>query len=727
MTTIILLVKASALLATALAAARLLERGSASTRHGLWSATFVALLAMPLLGSITPTLSVPVPASWQAAAPVPTDTALTSTMDSEVSRAAPPLAIGSPDTGLIGAPDGAAARHGIGRPASVSVSVVAGTIWLAGAAAALVVLGVSLVRVRRLSARAHATEAGPWRDALDRLATPLALGRVRLLFSDAVRTPMAGGVWRPVIFLPAEAEAWGDERRRIVLAHELSHLARRDPLRHLAARIALACYWFHPLAWLAARQSSLAREQACDEAVLSLGIRPSEYARVLLELAEGMCPARAIAALPMVERSLLERRLMAILDDNARPAGRRPRLAIAAAAFVTLTLAAAQPAVHATTTIVVPPAQPARGQAAPSISPDPRLTHFSGAVVIEGPMSTPQSGRQDCWTDTFGGSFRGSSVTVADIGGRPTIDEMIGVRNGDRVVQTHFGDLRVCMVAEGAVALERGKPSEWSAPRLLIEARRGGSTQQMEIRDGQQVTWRVNGTQRPVDAAAQQWRAAMFAVLDTTWELSTLRGDVSTLRGEISTVRGQESSLRGRISTLTGEVSTMRGRQSTIRGEESSLRGEISTIRGHVSSLAGQISSERGSISSLTAGRSDLSGADRDRVAAQVREHEAAIARIERELRDYNEDAKIAEVERRIETLDADRKAAEIDEEIRRFDLNAKIAGVEREIQDLNVDGKIAGIEKQIQALDADRRSRALEDRREDEVKRLEKAIAAIR
>ena len=93
----------------------------------------------------------------------------------------------------------------------------------------------------------------------------------------------------------------------------------------------------------------MAREQACDEAVLALGTRPSNYARVLLELAESMQPSAAGAgALPMVERSLMETRLMAILNDEVRPATRRWRLAPAiAVALFTLGVAAAQPAVRA--------------------------------------------------------------------------------------------------------------------------------------------------------------------------------------------------------------------------------------------------------------------------------------------------------------------------------------------------------------------------------------------
>jgi beta-lactamase regulating signal transducer with metallopeptidase domain len=131
-----------------------------------------------------------------------------------------------------------------------------------------------------------------------------------------------------------------------VLAHEIAHLAGSDPLRHVAARLAVTLYWFHPLAWIAARESAVSREQACDEGVLSLGLKPSTYARVLLELAESaQRPRPLLGALPMVEPSLLEKRLMAILNGELQPAARRLGVGVAiAGALLTLSIAAARPA-----------------------------------------------------------------------------------------------------------------------------------------------------------------------------------------------------------------------------------------------------------------------------------------------------------------------------------------------------------------------------------------------
>ena len=70
-----------------------------------------------------------------------------------------------------------------------------------------------------------------------------------------------------------------------MLTHEMIHVRRRDVLRQLMVRAVLALYWFHPLSWVAARLAAIASEEACDEEVLALGTRPSQYATHLLSLA----------------------------------------------------------------------------------------------------------------------------------------------------------------------------------------------------------------------------------------------------------------------------------------------------------------------------------------------------------------------------------------------------------------------------------------------------------
>lgn len=737
--TIMLLFKVTVLLLATLVAAALLRRAPASARHRFWTGVFAALLAFPVLASIGPTVHIPLPervAAWRDAP-----------MVAPAARPVVETAVDSPSTGAasnaegvitLDAPIGKAPRPSLASRLSAGRLLVA--IWLIGAAAAAAALIVSLLRVRWLARSADLEVDHTWRHAADALAARLGLRRApRLLSSPAVTTPMAAGVFHPTIFLPIAGRTWTAEQRDVVLAHEIAHLVAHDPLRHVMARLAMACYWFHPVAWLVAREADRAREHACDEAVLSLGTKPSAYARVLLDLAESLAGAPPLrGALPMVEPSMLEKRLMTILNSD-RPSAPRQVLVLPAlgVAFLTFTVAAAQPAVA--------PAPPAQASGVVTVNQaEAPPTQSSVLEILAGKRqasgATPsfaQGVAGDMVCDTLAQrrrSFSGN-ITMDNSGSGRVIYEQVGSSGSDRVVQKSFGDLRVCMVAEGLgewAFNESDRPSRWldRASRVVLETSRGGRLNQLEIvatGSDRRTTWRVGGAARPLDQAAQQWRGQLLAVLDTTWELSMLRGQVSSLRGDISSIEGERSSLRGEISSLRGEVSSMRGDVSSVRGEESSLRGEISSIRGHVSSLRGAISSERGAISSLTGSRYWMDRADRDRVERLIDSHEKEIDRLEQEIRDFNEAARVAEVEKRLAALNADQKVAAIEAQIKAFDVESRVAEVERQIAKLGVEGQVSDIERKIADLDADRRARQLEDRRNAELRRLEAAMSAIK
>jgi hypothetical protein len=190
--------------------------------------------------------------------------------------------------------------------------------WLGVALAVLAPLPLGLALVGRLRRRARPLDEAPWPGLLSRLAGALQLARpVRLLLSaDPAAMPMAVGLARPAILLPGEAGRWDEEKRRVVLLHELAHVRRRDCLTHALARLACALYWFNPLAWLALRRMRIERERACDDLVLSAGPCPSAYAAHLLEIARTMRVGAltSAAAIAMARPSQLEGRLRAILD-----------------------------------------------------------------------------------------------------------------------------------------------------------------------------------------------------------------------------------------------------------------------------------------------------------------------------------------------------------------------------------------------------------------------------
>jgi TonB family protein len=213
-------------------------------------------------------------------------------------------------------------------------------LWTAGAAAAfarMLATCIAMWRVRRA--------ARPFPD--DGLARALAQGlgirrHVRVLEGRPGSMPMTFGLLRPSVFMPPEAGEWSEERRRMVLLHELAHVRRGDAATHLLARTAWSLNWWNPLAWSAWREFLKERERATDDLVLNAGARASDYAGHLLEVARSLqsAPATAWAAAAMARRSQLEGRLLAILDSGVK---RRAPGRVTALAATLLAVAAVAP------------------------------------------------------------------------------------------------------------------------------------------------------------------------------------------------------------------------------------------------------------------------------------------------------------------------------------------------------------------------------------------------
>lgn len=106
------------------------------------------------------------------------------------------------------------------------------------------------------------------------------------------------GILRPVIVMPrGVAQALSPSEMRAVLAHELSHLSRRDNLWASIQMLVEMLFWFHPLVWWVGGKLVAERERACDQAVLETGNAPRTYAEGILKICRfHLQPSPACAA-----------------------------------------------------------------------------------------------------------------------------------------------------------------------------------------------------------------------------------------------------------------------------------------------------------------------------------------------------------------------------------------------------------------------------------------------
>jgi beta-lactamase regulating signal transducer with metallopeptidase domain len=222
-----------------------------------------------------------------------------------------------------------------GAPARETSFLLLGAIavWLAGLAAQTRRLLAASRRLRRVIVRAVPFDEDA-ANAADRMAREIGLRRtpdVRL--SSDVDTPQVVGVRRPVVLLPATL-ALTPEERAMALCHEFMHVRRRDVLLGWVPACAERLFFFHPLARLAASEYLLAREAACDAAVLQvLGVAPQEYGQVLVRLGVAVTEPGLSAAGSSRSISSLKRRLD-MLHHTTRP--RRIVWLIAGAAALSL-------------------------------------------------------------------------------------------------------------------------------------------------------------------------------------------------------------------------------------------------------------------------------------------------------------------------------------------------------------------------------------------------------
>jgi beta-lactamase regulating signal transducer with metallopeptidase domain len=353
------LIKSAAILSVAGLLAASLRKASAASRHLVWSVATASLLALPALSVALP--------SWRIEALPPLETIVSASVNSESREAAglgsittAPVSERGRGTGVDLRVQGRLLDIGTESPVSNLGSTGLDTepnadasawngfdwkialllAWLAGAFVVMARLAVGTARIWLLTRQAQGVESS-WVILARTLAVRLRLRRrVRIFKTDRISMPMTWGLMRSAVLLPKDADEWSTECRWIVMAHELTHVKRRDCLIQALAQLACAIYWFNPLVWFAAWRLRVERELACDDHVLETGAKASDYASHLVEIASSFGSANCGSPVAVgMACSHLESRVRSILDPNARRRGVNGlKVALAAVIAVVLTI-----------------------------------------------------------------------------------------------------------------------------------------------------------------------------------------------------------------------------------------------------------------------------------------------------------------------------------------------------------------------------------------------------
>jgi len=215
-------------------------------------------------------------------------------------------------------------------------------LWGLGAGLLVVRLFVLRRRLSRSLRGRREIADGPLALMLESLRMAAGVRRpIRLTASAELAGPVAMGASE--ICLPERAlTALDPAQQRAVLAHELGHLVRQDPLWLGLAAACESLFFFQPLNRLARRRIQEAAEYLCDDWAVHQTGGSLTLAKCLAEVATWMdAGARAVPVAGMAEnRSQLVERVHRLVEGVESPRGLRMAVPVAALALSSMAFAA---------------------------------------------------------------------------------------------------------------------------------------------------------------------------------------------------------------------------------------------------------------------------------------------------------------------------------------------------------------------------------------------------
>ncbi len=439
-------------------------------------------------------------------------------------RAVPPIGVGAAATTAAVTVEPPARFPATPAPPLPWRQALAG-LWLAGLAAGLARTGFELRDLRGVRRRALPA-SGEISRRFARLRRQLGVSdSVELRLSDEISAPCTVGPWRPTVLLPRrELGRAPAGELTMVLCHELLHVRHRDLWLGWVPILARRAFFFLPPAVLAEREYGLAREAACDAAVVRwLDAPPRAYGRLLLRWGATPRSLGSLAAAPVSPSFLdLKRRLM-MLERSSQTSPRPTRwwwlaAVVLVAGLVPFQIVAQPPA---------PPAPPANP--APSVTPPP-----AAPALPPAPPAVPAL-----------------PATAA-----PPTEPAPPAPPAEATSWTWRGD-------GSAWALLEGDSHTWMSGSSQDMAR----ARSLRTEPGESLLWMRRGeTEYVIRDSATLARAR--EILRPQMELGRQQGELGSQQGELGSQQGKLGSEQGRLG---GEQGKLGARMGSLAAEQASL------------------------------------------------------------------------------------------------------------------------------------------------------------
>ncbi len=230
-------------------------------------------------------------------------------------------AVQSTETPLVTAAQQKHDDRQVARLIPLNTDTFISVLWLAGTLLGLIGVLRSYWQTQRILKSSRSLSDQFQMEVASVAATQLkSVSALRIGITGRVAGPAVVGLLQPWILIPARyLETLSRGELLQVLIHEGAHALRRDPLIALLQRICGALFWWHPLVHLVNQQLVRAREDVCDNFVLTQ-IAPETYGATLLRLAT-LSPAMARVPLTIGMfggTGKLEDRIRGLLDTRRK-------------------------------------------------------------------------------------------------------------------------------------------------------------------------------------------------------------------------------------------------------------------------------------------------------------------------------------------------------------------------------------------------------------------------